>query len=369
MSASSAEADPAGDLANALCRVAEALQVIGEDSDGADGPTASAAEPVEPAFPPAPEQVPSGSGPRGPNDAALGQFVGENELWIVSTRHLPDGKCGCAPEFNPCVNRYECGAGWIGSSLDEFLASDDGSRATVVFVHGNDNEASDAVQVARQLYCQLTEGPCAAGPVRLVIWSWPSQRVVRGFRPDAQVKSCRTNVEGYYFGSFLDRIPSGSPVSVAGYSFGARIVTGGLHMLGGGAISGYQLTDRENPQRQVTSALLMGAAMANNWLLPGMPHGQAISQVERLVVLYNPNDRVLHWYPHLWGRGGPEALGATGVAAPARLGEDRVKLVQVNVQPQMHRRHSWKYFSSSPAIMSLVRREFVILPESEIVAR
>ena len=318
---------------------------------------------------PADEQLAGQRRPCGPDDAAAGEPAGQSELWIVSTRHLPEGKCNCAPEFKPCINRYECGAGWSGSSLDDFLAGDDGTRATVVFVHGNDYEAADAVQFAQQLYCQLTHGPCATGPMRLVVWSWPSQRVVRGFRPDAQVKACRTNIEGYYFANFLDRIPAGTPVSVAGYSFGARVVTGGLHMLGGGAIAGRQLVERVNPERQVASAILMGAAMANNWLLPGMPHAQAISQVERLVVLYNPKDRVLHWYPHLWGRGGPEALGATGIAAPSRLGEDRVKLVQVNVHPQLHRRHSWKYFSSSPAIMSLVEREFVDLPESEVVAR
>ena len=108
--------------------------------------------------------------------------------------------------------------------------------------------------------------------------------------------------------------------------------------------------------------MLIGAAMSNGWLLPGQPHGRALSQAERMLILFNPADFVLHFYPKLWGRGGPEALGATGMALPARLGPDRQKVKQVNVRSQLNRRHGWDYIADSQQIMSMVRRELVLRP-------
>jgi len=280
-----------------------------------------------------------------------------HEMWIVSTRDLAGGECGCtAADFFPRVERFICGSGWESSTLQEFLATDDSSRVTAVLVHGNDTDAAEAEARGRQLYCQLRSRRCVA-PTRLVIWSWPSEKVMPQFRKDAQLKACRTNIEGYYLARFIDRLPAETPVNLAGYSYGARVVTGGLHLLGGGALAGRQLDDREHASRPAANAILLGAAMANNWLLPGMRHDRALSQVDRMLILFNPADLVLHWYPRLWGRGGPEALGATGLVGASRLGSDRGKVRQVNVRPQLHHRHGWEYVSSSPAIMSLLWRE------------
>jgi hypothetical protein len=298
--------------------------------------------------------------------AAGGEQAGDHELWIVSTRNLPAAKCGCpAPEFLPCVEQYFCGSGWRPSTLEEFLQGDDQARVTAVFIHGNDTDAAEAEARGRQLYRQLLVSPCPEPPTRLVIWSWPSEQVLRNVRRDAQLKACRTNIEGYYLARFVDRLTPQSPLSLGGYSYGARVVTGGLHLLGGGMLQGRQLDDRIHPERDAASVLLLGAAMSNGWLLPGMPHDRALSQTARLMILYNPADFVLHWYPRLWGRGGPEALGATGMAMSGRLGAERAKIVQINVRPQLHHQHGWEYVSASPWIMSLVRRELIIRPGAE----
>jgi hypothetical protein len=288
---------------------------------------------------------------------------GDHELWIVSTRDLPGAECGCpAPEFQPRVERYVCGSGWVGSTLEEFVASDDATRVTAIFIHGNDTDPAEAEARGRQLYRQLLTSRCAVPATRLVIWSWPSEQVLRHFRRDAQLKACRTNIEGYYLARFVDQLAPQTPLSIGGYSYGARVATGGLHLLGGGVLDGRQLVERMHADRQPASVVLLGAAMANNWLLPGMRHDRALSQVERMVILFNPADFVLHWYPRLWGHGGPEALGATGLAAPAQLGPERAKVTQVNVRSQLHCRHAWDNVSASSSIMSLVQRELVLLP-------
>lgn len=292
-----------------------------------------------------------------------------HELWVVSTRDLPSAPCGCSPEFAPNVERFICGRGWTRSSLEEFVATEDLSRTTAVLVHGNDTDAAEAESRGREFYRELVAGRCPAPPTRLVVWSWPSEKVICSYRKDAQLKACRTNIEGYYLASFIDYLPAETPLTLGGYSYGARVVTGGLHLLGGGTLEGRELSERRHPEGHATNALLIGAAMANNWLLPGMRHEHAISQVERLVIMYNPKDFVLHFYPRLWGgRRGPDALGATGLAAPGRLGTERAKVFQVNVQPQMHRRHGWDYVAGSPAMMSRVRRELLTPPAVEQAA-
>jgi hypothetical protein len=285
-----------------------------------------------------------------------------HELWIVSTRNLSGNFCDVPPDaFSPGVERFICNRGWTRSSLDELVSTDNPAVTTAILVHGNDTDAGEAETRGREFYRELMTGCRASGPTRLIVWSWPSDKVVPCYRKDAQLKACRTNVEGYYLARFVDLLGPDSPVTVGGYSYGARVVTGGLHLLGGGVLEGRQLSDRVHPDRHPATAVLMGAALANNWLLPGMRHDRAVSQVDRLVILFNPKDFVLHFYPRLWGGRGPEALGATGLAA-GRLGVEATKVKQFNVQPQMHRRHGWDYFASSPAIMTLVRRELLSPP-------
>jgi hypothetical protein len=286
-----------------------------------------------------------------------------HELWVVSTRGLRGAGCGqCVADFNPTVEQFVCGRGWIKSSLAEFMATDDNARTTAIFVHGNDTDASEAESRGRSLYRSLLTSRCDMPSTRLVIWSWPSERVIPRYRKDAQLKACRTTIEGYYLAQFIDQLGPQTPVSLGGYSYGAGVVTSGLHYLGGGTLDGRQLVERQHPDRDPANVILLGAAIANNWLLPGMRHQHALSQVERMVILFNPTDFVLHFYPRLWGGQGPEALGATGLAAPRRLGTERAKITQINVQPQLHRRHGWDYFRGSGAIMSLVRRELIHLP-------
>ncbi len=282
-----------------------------------------------------------------------------HELWVVSTRNLPGNICSCpTPEFSPGVERFTCGHGWSRSSMEELLATDVPSRTTAILVMATTTAANEAEARGREFFRELVTGCCNTAPTRLIVWSWPSDKVICSYRKDAQLKACRTNVEGYYLARFVDQLSADTPVTIGGYSYGARVVTGGLHLLGGGVLEGRQLAERAHPNRQSTCALLMGAAMANTWLLPGMRHDRAVSQVDRMMILFNPKDFVLHFYPRLWGGRGPEALGATGLAAN-RLGPEQIKIRQVNIQPQMHRRHGWDYFADSPAIMSLVRRELL----------
>jgi hypothetical protein len=288
----------------------------------------------------------------------------KGELWLVSTRRLPKaGDNAIAPEFAPDVYRYLGQGNWVPSSLVDFLQSAPAGAVTTIFVHGNDTDAAYAAGGGGNLYVQLLAGVAAdAPPMRFVIWSWPNEPTTIRVRRIAQANASRTNIEGYFLAAFLRGLPPETPTSIAGYSSGAGVVTGGLHVLGGGALEGRTLPWPTQPAPRSIDAVLLGAATANDWLLPGKPHERALSQVKRMVVTVNATDGVLQWYTHLWGRGGAAALGATGVADAARLGSEQAKLVQVDLQNALHRHHFWRYYSGSPQVIALLRNEMLLFP-------
>jgi hypothetical protein len=290
-----------------------------------------------------------------------------SELWLVSTRSLPiDGDC-CTPKFAPNVFRYICGKGFVRATLAELIADEDLERPTFIYIHGNDNDADDAAETGLDLYNRLLNSRCAQ-PIRLIVWSWPSEEVVKCVRQDARIKACRTNIEGYFLAVFIDLLPANLHVGIAGYSYGARVATGGLHILGGGVVEGRRIATRRHPDRDPLRCVLLAAAMDNDWLLPGRPHDRAVSQVERMVITISRIDHVLCFYPCLWGCGGPDALGVTGLINAGSLGPEAMKIAHIDVTRAVHRRHGWENFAEAPEVMSLLRHELMHWPTAVAAA-
>lgn len=288
------------------------------------------------------------------NSAAVAD---SQQVWLFSTRRI-GGNCPRSGVV-PTVWQYQCGAGWIASSQDEFLATDDPTTTTVVFVHGNRIDTQEARELGLTTYRRVAYSNC--GPnVRFVIWSWPSDPVHGTLVHDAEVKMARTDAEAYYLASALNRISGDVPLSLMGFSFGGRIAAGALHLLGGGTVlgrsiescSGSPLQERTAPSR----AMLIAAAMDCDWLMPGRRYGNAIGQVDRLYVTCNSQDMVLKHYPRVTNRRGVDAIGLTGVAGTASLGEDRAKIDQRSITNIVGHRHGWPTYLDSPGLVAWLRR-------------
>jgi len=290
--------------------------------------------------------------------ASSGDAADDHQMWLVSTRGLasaPRDKNGA-----PQVRRYLARSGWRDASIDELLAAEQPSAATCVLVHGNHTDRQLAVSKGFEVYRTLVRGAKDGQPVRLIVWSWPSDQVPGSFREDARIKARRTNIEAYYLARFLDRLHGANPVSLVGYSFGARVITGSLHLLGGGALANHQLEPQKNASRPPIYAVLLAAAVDRDWLLEGRPHGRALSAVERMVVLVNPQDRVLRWYRFVAPGEGSEALGSQGLPISLRSGIDREKLVQVNVANAVGNRHGWTNYLGSNEIIRRLQQETLV---------
>ena len=184
---------------------------------------------------------------------------------------------------------------------------------TVIFVHGNQISPGDAKSEGLAVYRHMILHGCDAPPIRFVIFSWPSSKI-SGLLHDVRVKAARTGPAGYQLAWLIDQMPEETPVSLVGFSFGARIITGGLHILAGGSLGGCCcLSEHVHPNRPPMSVILMASALHSYWLAPGQYHGLAMTQVSRMCLINNCDDNAMKYYGFIEpGLCGPQALGLCG---------------------------------------------------------
>ena len=276
-----------------------------------------------------------------------------DSIWMISTRHLgcPQWKNSDNPDYQ--VMCYDSADGWQHSTWSDWQNSGASEAVTIVYIHGNRIEWDKAFRRGLSAYRALTRHRQMLEPIRFVIWSWPSDKTC-GARRDAIVKANRSDCEGYYFAMFLSQIAPETRVGLIGYSFGSRIVSGALHLVGGGALCGHHLPFAQTRPSGTTRAALLAAAMHNYWWLPGRRHDHTLTQVQDMLVLYNTCDPVLRWYPRIERRSRPQALGYTGCCRPAESDEESAHLEQQNVACQIGKTHDVESYFGSTAIMDAV---------------
>lgn len=293
--------------------------------------------------------------------AACGhQLRPQDQLWLVSDRGL-----GCHVERDVEKLeywRYDREESWVRSDLAQLLDAEDENLVTTVFVHGNRIAGCEAFTKGWTAYRALVR--CAdERPLRLIIWSWPSAPI-DGLVEDARVKACRTNRSGYSLAWFVDRLDPRAPLSLWGHSFGARVVSGALHVLGGGQIAGHRLVERAHPTRDPVQVVLLVAALDNDWLAPGRFHGLAMSQVDRLLLVNNSCDMALkryHWIYHR--RACQQALGYTGLSTARLEGSDGNKVAQLDACCQVGRQHTLAGYLWATRLMARMRKVLLFEPD------
>ena len=287
-----------------------------------------------------------------------------HDIWLISTRSAPWSN-PVGGEDRIVYWHLDADKNWASADLEAFLATDDTAVPTCVYIHGNRITRSGAVRDGWSVSQKLKrEAPDR--PLRFVIWSWPADQI-RGIRQDVQVKASRSDVQAYYLAYWLGRMNPEVRVSLIGYSFGARTITGALHLLAGGEFAGRSLPEGTAPvERTPVRAVLVAAAMNADWLSPGRANGLALSLAERVLVTRNMYDPVLQYYPRMYGRGGPQALGYTGLARSSRLAEQREKVEILPVERSVGSNHDWDgYLRASPVRSRLAWYAFLEPPEAE----
>lgn len=259
--------------------------------------------------------------------------VHADDAWFVSTRLASASADRTENAMNwLIVERLHRDAGnrldWAPSTQDAFFGTHDPEKPLLVIIHGNWMTYREAQQHGSSFYRLAAK----AGKHRLLVWNWPTDRIGKRIRPDAQIKARRADDQARFLASFLRKLPPGSKVCLAGFSFGARLTCGTLELLAqdGPSANGPRLR-----------AVLLAAAMDRASLLPGRKYGNAPAVAELLIVHTNPDDETLRWYPLLYGCGGPEAIGKVGPATFGMTAEECARIRLRNVRRLVGEEHAF----------------------------
>ena len=101
-------------------------------------------------------------------------------------------------------------------------------------------------------------------------------------------------------------------------------------------------------RKHLIRAVLMASATDADWLAPGGRHELALALMDEALITCNGCDRALRWYPRLYGRGGPEAMGFAGpscIGCPANV-------EVLDVSGSVGKTHDWQAYCSSPEVTS-----------------
>jgi len=284
-----------------------------------------------------------------------GMACGRREFWVVNTRGAPV----CAG-LNHGVNQItywkrEHGRRLVRKSLEEFLAGVDPSLTTMIYVHGNTVNRRFALKIADKVMNGVGRNVPA---YRMVLWTWPSQhRFGLGIRDNTLTKARWSESQGYYLAWLVDKINPRTTLSLVGHSFGSRTVAAALQGLATNCMAGYDLGPRRHTEWRPMQAALVAPAMDNRWLWPGWRYGKALTQVDRMLVTRNPNDRLLRFYSDRFLPRGVRALGLTGVPNRQRLGDLRFRLTPFDTL-WAGTSHRWTRYADVPSAARQLRLHF-----------
>lgn len=288
--------------------------------------------------------------------AVAGTCVGgirpQDEIILVNVRPA----CGCCDpavlaetvQVESYLASDESGSrGWQASDLASAVGGDP-SASTIIFVHGNRLTNWDAKCEGIAAYRRIVQQVTDDAPIRFIIYSWPSAQI-SGPLKDVRVKAARTRPAGCQLAWLVDQLSPQTPITMVGFSYGARIITGSLHVLGGGSLGGLSLAV-QHPDRQPVNAVLLASALNSDWLCPGHYHGQAMTMVHQMVLVNNCEDRAMKYYRFSSTCGNPQALGYCGPTCIDPLGAS--KITEMNASRYVGSEHNLFCYLSTPGVTS-----------------
>lgn len=240
---------------------------------------------------------------------------------------------------------------WTESDLSRLITAPGEGVVTVFHVHGNKVDPVMARDRALRVYRRLVRRSTDDRPMRFVIFSWPATEI-GGLLNDFRVKAGRTRPVGWELAWVLNQMPNDTPISLIGYSYGARIVGGALHVLAGGDLSGASLPDAELGKHAPMRVVFMAAATHSCWFGPNGYHRLAVEQIEHIVMLNNHLDPAMRFYPLVPKNCNPQAMGLCGPTSLAP--EQREKFECYDCANCVGRSHDLFKYTATGRTMSRV---------------
>lgn len=210
-------------------------------------------------------------------------ILAEDEVWLIDAREFVSG--GSNLEALK-VSQFVDGelAPRSLSDLTNAHASGD-SRATMLYVHGNQTDEKWALFRGLQVYRNaLTTQPELRNPVRFVIWTWKSELEKIRRYPDFQIKAERSMQVGETFAATLNQFNDHNIV-VFGYSLGVQVLLS--------AFDSPSLVCRDSDSSCYQAIFAAPAINAKFVANHSLKRDQTQSIIERSVVFTNRKDRAI----------------------------------------------------------------------------
>ncbi len=291
----------------------------------------------------------------------------QQQVWLISTRSAPLSGDLLSGLKHIRYWRLSPDQQWQPADEESFHESDAADMPTTIAIHGNRVDPDEAIDFAWPIYCRMLKA-AQDRPFRLVIWSWTSERMCRRHRPDVQLKFRYCDAQAFYLAECLQHRRRDAPLCLLGYSMGARIILGSLQLLAGGEVDcrtlANSLSSQEAQNRSAPIRVLMvAAAVDDDSLATDGLYNLALPQVQSMLVVRNSRDPVLKWYPRIYGRGGPEALGYVGPAGSGAY--EKIELLDLSCD--VGRIHKWDDYLTSCRLLKSIERYaiFPAIPDPE----
>ena len=261
------------------------------------------------------------------------EALAEHDIWLVDT-HQASWHQASEESFERFVYYQLIDNKWVKSDTETFYATQDPAIPLVVFSPGYTSTISDTTEVGMALVrLYKPEQEC-----RTVFWCWPAEKIRCRLAPDIREKISVAAASGDYLAMFLRRLKAESKVCMIGFSFGNRIICDTTEKM-----------HDDQPEGMQIHLVLTAAANDRIWLASGSRHGNVPQVAKKILVLYNPVDAALKFYPLLYGNGSrPDALGRFGPPTSFILPEFRERIEAINVKAYVGKNHRTVYYLHTP---------------------
>ena len=275
--------------------------------------------------------------------------------WIVSSWNSPQEFENDQLRFCPQVQQVdECTDGHP-SSMGQLTSSLIPGVPICIVVHGSFMDSPSVLPDSHNTWNWLKTGACGR-PFQMIYFSWPSDRALSPFASiDVAILGSRASRNGFYLASLIQSLPPECPVCLVGHSHGTRVISSGLHLLGGGVVEGHRHCTPGCAGRRIR-VVCTASAIDHDWLNPEERFGRALCCVECLINLRNAKDPALQIYP-LRRIGSSRALGAAGFTSKDRreLGAYGSRVRDWDVSSIIGHDHSWPNYVAHNSLASSLR--------------
>ena len=331
-----------------------------EEAIAVPEPESSPVPPVPPVPMPELAPLPEIAEPESAENIPTGEGVESYVLhppgyWIVSSWNSPQDFENDQLRFCPQVRRVdECTDG-CPSSMEQLKGSLIPGVPICIVVHGSFMDSPSVLPDSHMTWSWLKSGACGR-PFQMIYFSWPSDRMLSPFASiDVAILGSRASRNGFYLASLIQSLPPECPICLVGHSHGTRIISSGLHLLGGGVVEGHRHCTPGCSGRRIR-VVYTASAIDHDWLNPEERYGRALCCVECLINLRNAKDPALQIYP-LRRIGSSRALGLAGFTSKDRreLGAYGSRVRDWDVSSLIGHDHSWPNYVTYTSLASSLR--------------